>query len=174
VAEIPELAAGHFERALIALEQERWSEAEAALELLVGDFPEYPGPYVNLAIVYRHDGRDAEAEAMLGQALAIAPNHPAANNQLGILLRERGEFAAAEAAYRRALTRAPDYALAHYNLAVLLDLYLHRNDEALGYYERYQAYAAEPDPAVGLWVADLRRRLGAVPESTQLAQEDGP
>jgi tetratricopeptide (TPR) repeat protein len=173
VALIPAPAAEQFGRALAALEQERWREAEDVLELLVRDYPEFPGPYVNLAIVYRHDGRDADAEAALGQALAIAPEHPAANNQLGMLLRERGEFAAAESAYRRALAREPDYALAHYNLGVLLDLYLHRNDEALGHYERYQTSAAVPDAAVGLWIADLRRRLGMTPGAEQLAQEDG-
>jgi len=172
VLAIPQAAADAFERSLAAMEAQRWPEALQELEALVLQYPIYAGPFVNLAIVYRQEGRDEEAESALEMALEIAPNHPAANNQLGMLLRERGEFSAAEAAYRSALVETPDYALAHYNLGVLLDLYMQRSDEALGSYERYQTLSGEPDAAVALWVADLRRRLGMPSEQAQLARED--
>jgi len=173
VAIVPADAAAAFDRGLAAMDAERWREAEVEFETLIQTYPVYPGPFVNLAIAYRHGERDQDAEAMLQRALAIAPEHAAANNQLGMLYRERGEFEAAEAAYRRALAQSPDYALAHYNLGVLLDLYLQRTDEALEHYERYQALSGEADPAVGLWIADLRRRLGVAPAPEQLAQQDG-
>lgn len=165
-------AADAFRSAVLALENGDLGTAEATLQTLIASWPGYAGPYVNLAIVQRQLGHDDEAEAALTQALLIDPGHPAANNQLGMLQRERGEFAAAEATYRHALVQHPDYALAHYNLAVLLDLYLQRTDEALTHYQRYQELSAEPDPTVGIWIADLSRRLGVAPEPTQLAQGD--
>jgi len=110
---------------------------------------------------------------MLEQALAIAPDHAVANGELGILYRERGDFAAAEAAYRRAIAAAPGYALAHYNLGILLDLYLGRQSEALECYETYQALIAGSDAEVGVWIADLRRRLGLPAGGVQVAQENG-
>ncbi|MDX1563014.1 MAG: tetratricopeptide repeat protein [Gammaproteobacteria bacterium] len=171
--EVPERAALSYERALEAMRDANWVEAELELEQLILEFRSFPGPYVNLAIIYRRDGRDDEAERALSEALAIAPNHPAANNELGVILRERGEFEQAEAAYRRALEGDASYALAHYNLGVLLDVYLRREGEALQHYEAYQAAVPVPDETVGRWIVDLRRRLGLPDDAMQIAQEDG-
>jgi tetratricopeptide (TPR) repeat protein len=158
-------------RALAAMRAEDWIAAEIELTTLVRDHPGYPGPFVNLAIVYMQDNRTADAQAMLDKALAIDEGHPAANNQLGIVLRNAGKFSEAEAAYRRALDTEPDHALAHYNLGVLLDLYLHRQAEALEQYELYQQSLPEPDEAVGRWIIDLRRRLGVAENASRVAQE---
>jgi tetratricopeptide (TPR) repeat protein len=173
VPEIPAAAATAWARAETAVEAEDWIGARRALEQLVGEFPSFAGPLVNLAILDRREGRDDDAEALLDAALALEPNHAAANNELGMLLRERGEFDAARAAYRRALTGDPDYRYAHLNLGVLLDLYLGRPDEAIEHYEAYQGLLDEPDREVDLWIADLRRRVGADAEPARVAQENG-
>ena len=170
---VPEPVLQVYERALAAMHNENWLEAELTLEQLMLEHPGYPGPYVNLAIIYRQDKRNADARVMLDQALAIDAGHPSANNQLGILLRNQGRFSEAEAAYERALASDPDYALAHYNLAVLLDVYLRRQAEALEHYELYQSSLAEPDEAVGRWIIDLRRRLGISGNASRVAQGDG-
>lgn len=170
---VPEAAAAAYQRALAAMRQENWLEAELELEQLTLEYPTYPGPHVNLALVYLHDGRRDDARAALERALAIDPGHVAANTQLGILLREQGDFAAAERAYRLALETDPGHALAHYNLGVLLDVYLRRMAEALEHYELYQGSLAEPNETVGRWIIDLRRRVGNG-DAARVAQEDGP
>jgi tetratricopeptide (TPR) repeat protein len=168
---VSEQALAAHSRALAAIANERWAEAERELEALVLAEPALPGALVNLAIVYLHDGRVGEARAMLERALSVAPGHAAANNQLGILLRNEGRFGDAEAAYRRALATDPGYALAHYNLGVLLDVYLRRPAEALEEYELYQS-AGEPDETVARWIVDLRRRLGLADGAPRAANEE--
>ena len=170
--EVPERAAAAFSEALAAMAGADWLAAEMGFEELTRDYPAFPGPWVNLAILYRREGRDEEAQAALERALALAPDHPVANNEQGVLHREHGEFAAAEAAYRRALEADPTYALAHYNLGVLLDLYLKRESEALEHYEAYQSLTQSPDENVGLWIVDLRRRLGLPAEAERVAREN--
>jgi tetratricopeptide (TPR) repeat protein len=98
------------------------------------------------------DAPPAEAEAdAFGAAL---------QNQLGIAYRKAGRFADARAAYERAIAADPVLADAECNLAILLDLYLDDPAAALPRYERAQALAAESDPKVAAWVAELRTRLG--------------
>lgn len=172
---VPDAALRAYESALDAMRSDDWTEAELQLEQLMLAYPALPGPYVNAAIVYRRDGRNEDALAAVETALAIDPSHPEANNQLGILLREKGDFSAAEAAYRRAIESHPDYMLASYNLGVLLDLYLHRQGEALVYYEQYQRSLAEPDETVARWIIDLRRRVGADDDgAARVAQGERP
>jgi len=167
------VAQAAFDEALEAMSGPDPVEAELRLEQFVLEYPEYPGAYVNLAILYERTDRHEEARAALDQALTIDPANAAANNQLGMLLRKQGQFADAEQAYLRALETDPAYALAHHNLGVLLDLYLHRPAEALQHYQRYQELLAEPDAAVGRWIIDLQRRLGANADTARLAQDDG-
>lgn len=169
---VPEAAAAAYERALAALRQQNWVQAELELEQLTRDYPAYPGPLVNLAIAYKRDGRREDAAAALERALAIDPDHAAANTERGIMLREQGKFAEAEAAYRRALATDPAHSLAHYNLAVLLDVYLRRSGEALEQYEIYQGSLTEPDANVAKWIVDLKRRVGN-DKATRVAQGDG-
>lgn len=171
-ADVPENAQRSYQRALSAMASNNWTEAELELEQLLLEYGGFPGPYVNLAIVQMHGERSDEARATLASALALDPTHAAANNQLGILLRHEGEFDAAEDAYRRAIESDPQYAFAYYNLGVLLDLYLRRQNEALEYYELYQALLAEPDQKVGRWIIDLRRRLGVTDDAARLAKEN--
>jgi len=171
-AAVPAYASSAYERALTAMRNGDWVEAELELEQFVLEYASYPGPYVNLAIVYMRDGRSEEARAALEQALMLDPAHAVANNELGIVLRTMGLFAEAEQAYRRAIESNPDYSLAYYNLGVLLDLYLRRQAEALEYYEQYQTFLAEPDQRVARWIIDLRRRVG-VNARARVAQGDG-
>jgi Flp pilus assembly protein TadD len=170
---VPERAAASFDRALAAMRNENWIEAEFELEQLVLEYRDFAGPWVNLAVIYSQDDRYDEAMDALDQALVLNPEHAAALNQKGILLREQGEFAAAEQAYRSAISADPGYAIAHYNLGVLLDLYLRRQTEALAAYETYQSLRNEPDETVARWIVDLRRRLGVSEQSARVAEEGG-
>ena len=162
-----------YDRALEAMDSGDVVEAELGLEQFILEYPDFPGAYVNLAIVYEHDGRIEEAHSMLDRALTLEPTHAVANNRLGILLRKQGKFDEAEQAYLRAIESDPTYALAHHNLGVLLDLYLYRPAEALQHYRHYQDLLVEPDAAVGRWIIDLERRVGAVEKTPRVAQEDG-
>lgn len=174
-ADVPENVLEAYGSALAAMQSGDWIEAELQLEQLMLGHPELPGPFVNAAILYQRDERNDDALAAVQRALAIDPMHAEANNQLGILLREKGDFAAAEEAYRRAIESRPEYVLAAYNLGVLLDLYLHRQSEALVYYEQYQSSLAEPDATVGRWIIDLRRRVGAQDDgAARVAQGEAP
>jgi tetratricopeptide (TPR) repeat protein len=170
---VPERAAASVDRALAAMRNENWIEAEFELEQLVLEYRDFAGPWVNLAVIYSQDDRYDEAMDALDQALVLNPEHAAALNQKGILLREQGEFAAAEQAYRSAISADPGYAIAHYNLGVLLDLYLRRQTEALAAYETYQSLRNEPDETVARWIVDLRRRLGVSEQSARVAEESG-
>lgn len=165
-----EAARKDYDEALAAMQRGDDVEAELRLEQMMAEYPHLPGPYVNAAIVYRQSGRDADARAALEQALAIDPGHGEANNELGILLREAGEFAAAEAAYRRAIEADPAYLPPLYNLGVLLDLYLHRREEALECYENYQRALGQPDETVARWIIDLRRRVDTGGERVALRE----
>jgi len=91
----------------------------------------------------------------------------ALNNQLGIAYRKAGRFADARAAYERAIAADPTLADAECNLGILLDLYLDDPAAALPHYERYQSLAAEADPKVTAWVAELRARLGLVQRTAE-------
>ncbi|HVY64708.1 MAG TPA: tetratricopeptide repeat protein [Gammaproteobacteria bacterium] len=176
VEAIPEAAAATYARALGAMREQNWLQAEIELQQLTAEYPAYAGPHVNLAIVYLHDKRLDDARAALDRALAIDPGHAAANTQLGILLREQGKFQEAEQAYRKALATDPNHALAHYNLGVLLDIYLRRPAEALEQYELYQGSLAAPDESVGRWIVDLRRRTGNANgnDAARVAKGDAP
>lgn len=158
-ASVPERAQQSYARALAAMQNKNWTDAELELKDLLLEFDAYPGPYVNLAIVYMHEGRNDEALRALKSALALDSKQPAANDQLGILLRREGHFKEAEAAYRRAIAADPSYLLAYRNLGVLLDLYLGRGAEALQCYEHYQQGLAKPDPQVARWIIELKRRV---------------
>ena len=59
------------------------------------------------------------------------------------------------------------YAPAYRNLGILYDLYFGDIEKALGYYQDYQAFFAEPNRQVKGWIVDIERRLKA-----QQAQKD--
>lgn len=69
-----------------------------------------------------------------------APNSAIVMGTLGSILAKEGRIAEAQQAYFRALTLEPENAFHAFNLAVALDK-LHKNSQALGFYQRALALA---------------------------------
>ncbi len=167
--EVPPQAMTLYEQAVASMAAGELIDAELRFQEFLLQYPDYPGAHVNLAIIFAERGDLVAAENALIDALIIDPQYAPALNQLGMTLRRQGKFEAAESAYLKAVTASPDYALAHYNLGVLNDLYLRRYDDALAYYERYQALAGE-DQQVSRWIADLKRRVAANPRTANVTE----
>jgi hypothetical protein len=51
---------------------------------------------------------------------------------------------------------------------------LHRQDEAIEFYERYQAALPVPDETVARWIVDLKRRVGSGANEARVARETAP
>lgn len=147
-----------FEQAVALLRQQQYSQVVDTLSPVAAQHPELPGLLVNLAVAYIHLERQEQATAVLQQALHTDPQHPVALNWLAILERRAGRFEEAKALYQQLLAAHPESRHGHLNLGILCDLYLRQADCALKHYRRYQALAAEADPEVDNWIADLERR----------------
>jgi Flp pilus assembly protein TadD len=151
------------------------TQAAARLDALVTQYPQYAGPMVNRALIHARRGEIDNALALLDRAVAVCEHCAEAWNQLGILLRQTGRFAQAEEAYQKAIAANPQYASVHFNLGVLYDLYLQRPELALEQYETYVALETDASITadVNKWIADLRRRTGAVEQAVR-AEDDSP
>lgn len=156
---LPNHVLARFMEAQLAMEAEQWSQAQALLEQLVGEYPTLSGPYVNLGLVYRQQGDLDRAEEMFRQAIAVNRLNGEAYNQLAVLHRERGEFEEAEQRYLEALDVWPHNAVVHRNLGILYDLYMGRFDQALQHYRMTQKLLPEPERQLEGWIVDLERRI---------------
>lgn len=148
-----------YQKAVLLLKRDQLSEGIELLESVVERAPDITIPQIDLGVAYRRLGDDDKAEQSLFRALSLAPNHPVALNEMGILYRRTGKFHSARDHYERALAVHPHYHFALRNLGVLCDLYLEDLECALEQYERYAEFVAD-DPAVTIWIADIRNRLG--------------
>jgi Flp pilus assembly protein TadD len=148
-----------YNQALTLLEQGRFEEGIALLELVADTAPELSAPRIDLGIAYHRAGNLEAAKKNLLLALESNPSHPIAHNELGIVYRKSGRFAEARQSYESALAIYPGYHYARRNLAVLCDLYLVDLNCALDNYEAYMATVREDDEAA-MWIADIRNRLG--------------
>jgi Flp pilus assembly protein TadD len=148
-----------YNEALALLEQGRFDEGIALLELVADAAPELSAPRIDLGIAYHRAGSLEAAEKQLLLALDSNPDHPIAHNELGIVYRKSGRFAESRQSYESALAIYPGYHYARRNLAVLCDLYLVDLNCALDNYEAYMATVHEDDEAA-MWIADIRNRLG--------------
>lgn len=152
-----------YQRAAVLLEQDQLMEGISLLTTVVERAPEVTVPHIDLGVAYGRLGDFEKAEQSLTKALSLAPNHPVALNEMGILFRKTGKFDAARDHYQRALAVYPDYHFALRNLGVLCDLYLEDLTCALDNYQRY-AEIVRDDAEVGIWIADIRNRLGVIEE----------
>ncbi len=151
--------AQRFEAGLAQLRGGDFAAAITTFQGIIEDNDALAGVHANLGIALARSGDPQAGRAALERAAELAPQQPVVLNQLGVLYRQAGRFQDAAAAYREALAADPDYADAHVNLGMLCELYIHDLECALQHYRRYQELAAEADPEVELWIADVTRRL---------------
>jgi tetratricopeptide (TPR) repeat protein len=148
-----------FDAAMKLLDAGNFEKGIEQLNLLTQRAKNNTAPYINLAIAYQKVGDLAAAEENLKKALAINPEHPVANNEYGLVYRRTGRFAQAKTSYEKTLERSPSFLPARKNLAILCDLYMKDLECALKNYQVY-SQAFPNDKAVGIWIADLQKRLG--------------
>jgi tetratricopeptide (TPR) repeat protein len=87
-----------------------------------------------------------------------------------VVHRVQGRFTEAERSYLEAIKADTGYANAWFNLGVLYELYLQSPVLALEHYERFRELHAADDATgeVDKWIADLRRRTGAVEQAARV------
>jgi Flp pilus assembly protein TadD len=142
--------------------------ADSTLQGFSAAHPELAGPLLNLALLRMRQGDEAAARDYFDRASAVCTSCAPVWNGLGVLNRQQGHFSEAEQAYLKAIELDPGYALAYYNLAVLYDLYIQRPELALVNYQQYLSLGADDGNAeVERWIADLRRRVSAMPTTAR-------
>ena len=159
VVEVDRKSEALFEQALVAIQAQRYTEAETLLKELTARDPLLSGPWVNLGGVYEALGDNDAAQHAYKKAIDANPDNCAAYVDLGVLSRRAGDFLSAEANYLACTQRVPTFREAYLNLGILYELYLGRLDDALKAYQTYQTLSESPDMRVAGWVSDLERRL---------------
>jgi Flp pilus assembly protein TadD len=157
-----------YSAALASLQAGDDAAAAEALVTFSAEHPELAGPLLNLALLRMRQGDEAAAREYFGKAGAVCTNCAPVWSGLGVLHRQQGQFEEAEQAYLKAIELEPGYALAYYNLAVLYDLYIQQPELALENYQQYLSLGADDGQAeVERWIADLRRRVSAMPTTAR-------
>lgn len=155
-----------FGVALELMSEEKYQEASDVLIPLSEANPTLTGVWANLAICQQQLEQYEDAVTSASKAVAINPDFCAAHKIKGINLREIGKFEEAKEAYISAIQCDPQDMESMYNLGVLLDLYIHKQDQALYCYMEYQkAYQSkneEADKTVSVWIKTLARKLQPV------------
>jgi tetratricopeptide (TPR) repeat protein len=152
-------SANLFEDAVLAMQNQRFADAEILLLELTAREPELSGPWANLGTVYLALDDPRAARVAFQRAVEINPDNCAAHNEMGVMSRQIGDFITAEANYLACVERVPDFREAYLNLGILYELYLGKLPEALAAYRTYQSLLEAPDRRVDGWVMDLERRL---------------
>ena len=152
-------SANLFEAAVVAMQEQRFADAEVLLLELTAREPELSGPWANLGTVYLALEDPEAAQVAFRRAVEINPDNCAAYNEMGVMSRQSGDFLTAEANYLACVERVPDFREAYLNLGILYELYLGKLPEALAAYRTYQSLLEAPDRRVEGWVMDLERRL---------------
>lgn len=172
VAPIPAELEQKFSEALALMQEEKFSEAEVILADITARYPDFAGPWTNYGIALFHNKKTDESLAALEKAEAIDNTFCSLYSVRGVVLRSEGQFVPSKEAYEQALACNPQDTNTLYNLGVLLDMYMHDERTALGYYRQYvEATGAEGKPING-WIVDLQRRVG--PEETVASPEQVP
>ena len=148
-----------FERAVARFNEEDYETAIELLDRVIVLAPGVCAPYIDLAMAYRKIDRPELAEDNLKSALELVPGHPVASQEYGLLLRGAGRFEEAREIYSQSLKEFPEYLPVRRNLGILCDLYLNDPECALEQYELFDKSKPEDDQ-VGLWLSELRLRLG--------------
>lgn len=158
---VPSDAQAAFESALLSIESEDWSVAQAQLEQMTQQYPNLSGSWVNLGIVFWRQQQYELAADAFQQAIVVNPLNNDAYVQFAVMQRERGLFAEAEQLYLQALEVWPHNLEAIVNLGILYDMYMGRFDDALKQFELAQKIHqanGEPDQQLAGWIIDIKRR----------------
>ena len=156
-----------FRAAQEAMRNDDWLTAEVLLKKITLSNSLLSGAWLNLAICYEHQGLDDEALTNYLKAIEVNPKNIVAYNRLAVWYRRDGLFEQAEQQYLTALQVWQGDADTHRNLAILYDLYLGELEQALYHYQAYQALIiqeGQDEPRLAGWLADLERRLQAMPQ----------
>jgi Flp pilus assembly protein TadD len=141
------------------LQQDQWSEAEAAYRKCLALKADHVEALVNLGFALGEQQKHDEAESCYRRALVIKPEVPEVHQNLGNVLRDRGQLDEAVACYKRALELRPDYSKAHVNLGVAL-IGRGEPEAAIEHLERgvaLQTDFAEAFNSLGAAISVLRR-----------------
>jgi Tetratricopeptide repeat/TPR repeat len=120
LAEMPDDAEVHFERARLLSDLGRPEEARNAYIEVIRRSPSHFGALNNLGGLLYSAGFRTAARSAYAEAIAHHPNNPHGHFNLGNLLREEGELDAARLEYETALRLEPDHPEAHRGMALLL------------------------------------------------------
>lgn len=163
----PTLAAS-LAAAIDHLRNERFDEAEPALNAILQRWPQQPDALHFLGVLLHTRGEMDEAEALIRRALAQVPDLPSAWNNLGNVLQLARRPDEAAEAYQQAVTHAPtahDGAMALNNLG-LLHRKQHRLDQSEQAFRTALAHA--PDFADAWYnLSETLVQLGRIPEALE-------
>ncbi len=148
-----------FDRGVAALKDGNGVVAVEVFSDLSAQLPNVAALQANLGSAYMLRGDAAAAIEAYQRAVALNPRLATAYVRLGVLFRRADRLEEAETAYKAALNANPQNRLAHLNLGILYDIYLRHPAQALAQYQQFQALSEQPDNEVGLWIADLKKRL---------------
>ncbi len=133
----PRFSEARMNLGAVYLETERWDEAIAEFEAVLGDMF-YRTPHLahnNLGWAWFNKGEYDKAVESYRTALELDPSYAVASNNLGLALERLDRLDEAEAAFRRAASNMPGFVDAYYNLGLIL---LKKKDKA-GAAEAFQA-----------------------------------
>ncbi len=115
----PAARAESVERVLTLMSEQRYAEARATLDPLLGDDPTNPHAQLLHGVLRAHEGRAAEAVEILENLRRAAPDIPEIYNNLAVLYGAEGHLDEARALLLEAVERWPEFAMAHENLGVI-------------------------------------------------------
>jgi Flp pilus assembly protein TadD len=151
-------AQADYDRALAAMMDQKFNDAEKILFDLVKDHPDYAGPYANIGIILKHKGKRDDAEQAFKKAIELNKENADVYNHLGLLYRDSGKFDLARQTYESGLQIAPAHLHLNLNLGILLDIYLNQPEKALAYFQAAQKLSPN-DKQIQTWLSDIQKRL---------------
>ncbi|HEX7733885.1 MAG TPA: tetratricopeptide repeat protein [Ktedonobacteraceae bacterium] len=126
-----------FNLANLAINRERFSEAQGYLERLAAISPNYPSIWYALAVVHRQQGHIEEAEQYYQRAIEMDPTDVRVYADLGAILVDKGEFDHARDLLSQGIRVLPQSALLR---ALMAMVYVQKKDR-----RRAQEYLSEAE-----------------------------
>jgi tetratricopeptide (TPR) repeat protein len=119
VAQMPLLALGHHNLAVLQQRVDRQHDAERHFERAIQLDPSLSESHRGLAAIRRLSGNPESAQRILEQAITMQPADVAARRDLAALLIDRGQLRPAQQQLERALALDPQHAATYYLLGLL-------------------------------------------------------